>query len=115
MTEEEKAERRVVVGNNKDWDSATVVRQRWLRETLLPRRKALTNAHQFIAATLAAVDTRCERPWSPGTSSRASCSGSPLLPRHLRWVYRPWRAVATAVLTLEKTAERPRRRRVWLR
>lgn len=52
MNEDEKAERRRVVANNKAWDSATTVRQKWLRE-FLTRKSAPKDAGRYIAATLA--------------------------------------------------------------
>lgn len=51
MTEQQKAERREVIANNKAWDSATTVRRGWLRE-FLTRRTPPTNAPGFIARTL---------------------------------------------------------------
>lgn len=54
MTEQQKAERRTVIANNKAWDSATTVRRQWLRE-FLARRSAPKDAAQWIAATLAAA------------------------------------------------------------
>ena len=52
MSEAEKAERRRVIANNKDWDSATTVRRDWLRTTFLARKTAPKDATRFIAATL---------------------------------------------------------------
>jgi ParB family transcriptional regulator, chromosome partitioning protein len=52
MSEQEKAERRRVVANNKAWDSATTVRRKWLRE-FLARKSAPRDAGAYIAATLA--------------------------------------------------------------
>ena len=51
MSEEQKAERRRVIANNKQWDSATNVRRQWLR-TFLARRTPPRDAAVFIAATL---------------------------------------------------------------
>ena len=51
-TEEKKAERREVVQNNKDADSATAVRHRWLKN-LLARRTPPKDAQVRIAALLA--------------------------------------------------------------
>ena len=53
MTEEQKAERREVIANNKAWDSAETVRREWLT-TLLSRKTLPKHATQFavrIAAT----------------------------------------------------------------
>ena len=83
MTEDQKAERRVVVANNKAWDSAQVVRREWLK-AFLARRTAPKDAPQWIAVTLAGCGYEVrramedghalalellglagERPWSP--------------------------------------------------
>ena len=53
MTEEQKAERREVIANNKAWDSAETVRREWL-STLLSRKTLPKDATQFavrVAAT----------------------------------------------------------------
>jgi ParB family chromosome partitioning protein len=52
MSEAEKAERRRVIANNKDWDSATTVRRDWLTG-FLARKSAPKDAGRYIAATLA--------------------------------------------------------------
>jgi ParB family chromosome partitioning protein len=52
MTEEEKADRRRVVANNKAWDSATTVRLEWLT-TFLRKPAPPKDAARFIATTLA--------------------------------------------------------------
>jgi len=52
MSEAEKAERRRVIANNKDWDSATTVRREWLRTAFVARKSAPKDAARFIAATL---------------------------------------------------------------
>lgn len=51
LDDAERAQRRRVIANNKDWDSATTVRRDWLRG-FLARKTAPRNAPQFIAATL---------------------------------------------------------------
>ena len=51
MSEEDKAHRRLVIANNKAWDSATTVRRQWLR-TFLARKTPPRDALVFIAATL---------------------------------------------------------------
>src|SRR3546814_18151791 len=48
MTDEQKAERRTLIANNKAWASAQVVRREWLT-TLLSRKKL----HQDTAAVIA--------------------------------------------------------------
>lgn len=50
--EQAKAERRRVITNNKDWDSAATVRSEWLRG-FLSRRTAPRDALPYIATTLA--------------------------------------------------------------
>ncbi|HEX5495184.1 MAG TPA: ParB N-terminal domain-containing protein [Mycobacteriales bacterium] len=54
MSEAHKAERRRVIANNRAWDSATVVRRKWLRG-FLARRSAPKDAPAWIATTLAAA------------------------------------------------------------
>jgi len=51
MTEEQKAERRTVIENNKAWDSAEIVRRDWLRE-FGTRKTAPKGAAEFIARNL---------------------------------------------------------------
>jgi ParB family chromosome partitioning protein len=51
MSEEDKAQRRLVIANNKEWDSATTVRRQWLR-TFLARKIPPRDALVFVAATL---------------------------------------------------------------
>jgi ParB family chromosome partitioning protein len=48
LTEAEKADRREVVANNKEWDSAETVRREWLT-TLLSRKTLPKDADQFVA------------------------------------------------------------------
>ncbi|MBN9605003.1 MAG: ParB N-terminal domain-containing protein [Actinomycetales bacterium] len=57
LTESEKAARREVVANNKEWDSAEKVRREWLT-TLLSRKTLPKDADQFVAymATERATD-----------------------------------------------------------
>ncbi|MBW0117228.1 ParB/RepB/Spo0J family partition protein [Pseudonocardia abyssalis] len=52
MSEEEKAQRRLVIANNREWDSATTVRRDWLRG-FLARRTAPKDAVTYMAVTLA--------------------------------------------------------------
>jgi ParB family chromosome partitioning protein len=90
MTEKEKAQRRRVVANNKAWDSATVVRRKWLRE-FLARKSAPKDAAGYIAATLvagshdvrkameAAHPTACELLGLPAPQGYYSGTPSPLL------------------------------------
>lgn len=50
-SEANKAERRRVIANNREWDSATTVRREWLRG-FLARRTAPRNALTYLATTL---------------------------------------------------------------
>lgn len=51
MSEQEKAQRRRVIANNKLWDSATTVRRQWLR-TFLARKTPPRDALVFTAVTM---------------------------------------------------------------
>ncbi|MFJ3395298.1 chromosome partitioning protein [Leifsonia aquatica] len=51
MTDEQKAERRELVANNKAWDSAEVVRREWLA-TIVRKAKLPTDAARFAATGL---------------------------------------------------------------
>jgi len=51
MTEEQKAERKTLIANNKAWDSAETVRREWLGE-FLTRKTLPKDAPQFIARGL---------------------------------------------------------------
>lgn len=51
MTDEQKAERKSLIANNKAWDSAEVVRREWLT-TLLSRKTLPKDAAAFVAAGL---------------------------------------------------------------
>ena len=46
-------ELRRVRTNNKEWESALTVRRTWLREILLARRTAPTDAPRYLATVLA--------------------------------------------------------------
>ena len=65
MSEEQKTERRVVVANNKAWDSARPVRRRWLT-TFLARKSAPRDAPQWTAATLASCSHEVRRALEDG-------------------------------------------------
>jgi len=49
MSEEQKAERRTVVANNRNWDSAEKVRRSWLADAFLTRTSPPKNAETFVA------------------------------------------------------------------
>lgn len=68
MTEQEKAQRREVVANNKEWDSAEKVRQEWLT-TLLSRRTLPRDAEQFIAYMATERPTDFGRSLTSGTAA----------------------------------------------
>jgi ParB family transcriptional regulator, chromosome partitioning protein len=40
MSEEQKAERKTLIANNKAWDSSTVVRREWMSESPDPHQSA---------------------------------------------------------------------------
>ncbi len=49
MSEEQKAERRTVVANNRNWDSAEKVRRSWIADAFLTRTTPPKNAETFVA------------------------------------------------------------------
>jgi len=49
MSEEQKAERRTVVADNRNWDSAEKVRRSWLADAFLTRTSPPKNAETFVA------------------------------------------------------------------
>ena len=49
MTDEQKAERRTLIANNKAWDSAETVRRAWLADTFLTRTTPPKGAETFLA------------------------------------------------------------------
>ena len=53
MTEQQKADRRTLVANNKSWDSSTVVRRAWLAESFLTRTTPPKGAETFLAVAVA--------------------------------------------------------------
>ncbi len=53
MTEEQKAERKTLIANNKAWDSSTVVRKAWLAESFLTRTSPPKGAETFLALAVA--------------------------------------------------------------
>lgn len=52
-TDEERAERRRVIANNKAWPLATEVRTTWIKDNLLARRELPTGVDKFIATSMA--------------------------------------------------------------
>lgn len=65
MSEEQKTERRVVVANNKAWDSARPVRRQWLT-AFLARKSAPKDAPQWTATTLASCSHEVRRALEDG-------------------------------------------------
>jgi ParB family chromosome partitioning protein len=55
MTDEQKAERREVIENNKAWKSATTVRREWLK-TFVARKTAPNGVERFVLSCLLAGD-----------------------------------------------------------
>ena len=53
MSEEQKAERRTLIANNKAWDSAETVRRAWLAESFLTRTSPPKGAETFLALAVA--------------------------------------------------------------
>jgi ParB family chromosome partitioning protein len=74
MSEEQKTERRVVVANNKAWDSARPVRRRWLT-TFLARKSAPKDAPQWTAATLASCSHEVRRALEDGQQTALQLLG----------------------------------------
>lgn len=69
MSEEEKAERRRVVANNKAWDAATEVRRTWLAK-FVQRKTPPTGAEALITAAITGLDQ-----WGPSTKThRDACT-----------------------------------------
>ena len=53
MTDEQKAERRTLIANNKAWDSAETVRRAWMAESFLTRTTPPKGAETFLAVAVA--------------------------------------------------------------
>ncbi len=53
MTEEQKAERKTLIANNKAWDSAETVRRAWLSDSFLTRTTPPKGAETFLALAVA--------------------------------------------------------------
>lgn len=49
MSEEQKADRRTVVANNRNWESAEKVRRSWIADAFLTRTAPPKNAETFVA------------------------------------------------------------------
>jgi ParB family chromosome partitioning protein len=74
MSEADKAERRRVIANNREWDSATTVRRDWLKG-FLARRTASRNAMIYIAVTLARAGHDVRRAMESGHPSACELLG----------------------------------------
>ncbi len=53
MTDEQKAERRTLIANNKAWDSAETVRRAWMAESFLTRTTPPKGTETFLALAVA--------------------------------------------------------------
>jgi ParB family chromosome partitioning protein len=74
MSEQAKAERRLVIANNKAWDSARPVRHEWLTR-FLARRTPPKDAPQWIAATLASCAPDVRRAMDDGHQTALNLLG----------------------------------------
>jgi ParB family chromosome partitioning protein len=74
MTDEQKAERRVLIENNKQWEAAETVRREWLA-TFLARRTLPKNAPQVIAELLTSGRYRVADAINHGNSLAADLLG----------------------------------------
>jgi ParB family chromosome partitioning protein len=88
MTEEERAERRRVIDNNKAWDSARIVRRRWLTASLA-RRTVPKDAPQWTAATLARDSHDLRQAMEDGHSLAIELLGLSTDPAWTRYSGRP--------------------------
>lgn len=74
MTDAQKAERKTLIANNKEWDAAETVRREWL--TNLIARKALPkNAAQVIAASLTSHRYKVSQAMSQGNTVASQLLG----------------------------------------
>jgi ParB family chromosome partitioning protein len=80
MSEEEKAQRRRVIENNRAWESAEKVRRRWLRE-FLSRRSAPKDAAQWIAAIVAGGGLELQKALEDGFALAVELLGLAAEPR----------------------------------
>jgi ParB family chromosome partitioning protein len=67
MTDEEKADRKALIANNKEWDAATIVRREWLAN-LIARKTLPKNATAVIAQSLAHATSRVSQSIQQGNS-----------------------------------------------
>ncbi len=74
LTEEEKAQRRLVVANNQAWDSAETVRREWLTK-LLARKRVPADAAAVAALILATHTMRVARAATSGHQMGATLLG----------------------------------------
>lgn len=74
MTDEQKAERRVLIENNKQWEAAETVRREWLT-TFLARRTLPKNAPQVVAELLTSGRYRVADAINHGNSLAADLLG----------------------------------------
>lgn len=74
MTDEQKAERKTLIANNKEWDAAETVRREWLT-TLLTRKTLPKNAQTVIATSLATAGGVIAQALGHGNTVAASILG----------------------------------------
>ena len=74
MTDEQKAERKTLIANNKAWDSAEAVRREWLTD-FLARKTLPKDAAQFVAVALSAYRTTVAGGLSKGNRLAATLLG----------------------------------------
>jgi ParB family chromosome partitioning protein len=74
MTDEQKAERKTLIANNKAWDSAEAVRREWLT-AFLARKTLPKDANHFVAGALTAHRTTVAAGLSKGNRLAATLLG----------------------------------------
>lgn len=74
MTDEQKAERRTLIANNKAWTSAEIVRREWLGE-FLSRKTLPKDAQQWVALALTRHRSTISRELSDGNRLAATLLG----------------------------------------
>lgn len=74
MTDEEKAERKTLIANNKAWDSAETVRREWLT-AFLARKTLPKDASQFVTVALTAHRTTVAAGLTKGNRLAATLLG----------------------------------------
>jgi ParB family chromosome partitioning protein len=93
MTDEQKAERKTLIANNKAWDSAETVRCEWLT-AFLARKTLPKDANQFVAVALTAYRTAVAAALSKGNRLAATLLG--LEAQDSEWGASPLDSIASA-------------------